>query len=67
MAVFAYIMTQYSLKQGLKKFGADRVSAAQKELTQLHVMDTWTPKDPTKLTRIERVRALSLLMFLKEK
>jgi hypothetical protein len=38
-----------------------------KELTQLHVMDTWTVMDPTKLTREERMQALSSLLFLKEK
>jgi hypothetical protein len=30
-------------------------------------MDTWTAMDPTKLTREERMRALSTLLFLKEK
>ena len=30
-------------------------------------MDTWVPEDASKLTRAERVRALSLLMFLKQK
>ena len=37
------------------------------ELTQLHVMDTWVPEDPTILSRAEKVKALSSLMFLKEK
>ena len=30
-------------------------------------MDTWVPKDPTMLSRAEKVKALSSLMFLKEK
>jgi hypothetical protein len=30
-------------------------------------MDTWTAMDPTKLTREERMLALSSLLFLKEK
>jgi hypothetical protein len=38
-----------------------------KELTQLHVMDTWTAMDPTKLTREERMQAILSLLFLKEK
>jgi hypothetical protein len=37
------------------------------ELTQLHVMDTWTVMNPTKLTREEQAKALSSLLFLKEK
>ena len=30
-------------------------------------MDTWVPKDPIMLSRAEKVKALSFLMFLKEK
>ena len=30
-------------------------------------MDTWVPKDPTMLSRSEKVKALSSLIFLKEK
>ena len=60
-------MTQYNLKPGLRKFGARGETAAISELTQLRVMDTWTVMDPTKLTREDRRKALSLLLFLKEK
>ncbi len=38
-----------------------------KELTSLHVMDTWKPMDAAKLSREQRMRALSSLLFLKEK
>jgi hypothetical protein len=51
----------------LQKFGQRGADAAVKELTQLHVMDTWTAMDPTKLTREERIQALSSLLLLKEK
>ncbi len=37
------------------------------ELTQLHVMDTWSVRDPSQLSKEDRARALSLLLFLKEK
>jgi hypothetical protein len=37
------------------------------ELTQLHIMDTWTAMDPCKISREERMKALSSLLFLKEK
>jgi hypothetical protein len=60
-------MTQYNLKLGLQKFGQRGSDAAVKELTHLHVMDTWTAFDQTKLTREERMRVLLLLLFLKEK
>jgi hypothetical protein len=43
-------MTQYNLKPGLRKFGAKGLTAVIKELTQLHIMDTWTAKDPSKIS-----------------
>jgi len=67
LKVWAYIMTQYNLKPGLRKFGARGTTAAMDELTQLHIMDTWTAMDPSKISREERMRALSSLLFLKEK
>jgi len=67
MMVWAYMMTQYNLKPGLRKFGARGVTAAVKELTQLHIMDTWTPLEASKLSREQRMCALSSLLFLKEK
>ncbi len=67
IAVWGYLMTQYNLKPGLRKFGEQGETAAISELTQLHVMDTWTVMDPTKPTREVRTQALSSLLFLKEK
>ena len=67
MMVWAYIITQYNLKPGLRKFGARGVTAAVKELTQLHIMDTWMPLEVSKLSREQRMHARSSLMFLKEK
>ncbi len=64
---FAIIMTQLSLKQGLKVFGERGEAAALKEVTQLHDMSAFFPRDPKSLTREERVKALSSLIFLKEK
>jgi hypothetical protein len=65
--VWGYLMTQYNLKPGLQKFGQRGTDLAVKELTQLHVMNTWTAMDPTKLTREDKMRALSSLLFVKEK
>ena len=60
-------MTQYNLKLGLRKFGQRGQTAAVKELTQLHIMDTWTPLQAEKLSQEQRMRALLSLLFLKEK
>ncbi len=49
MKVWVYLMTQYNLKPGLKKLGARGTTAALDELMQLHMMDTWTAMDPSKL------------------
>ena len=38
-----------------------------KELTQLHVMDTWTPMHADKLSQEQRMQALLSMLFLKEK
>ena len=65
--VWEYVMTQYNLKPGLRKFGAGGATAAVDELTQLHIMDTWMAMDPSKISQEERIKALSSLLFLKEK
>ena len=61
MAVIKYLLTQYNLKEGLRNFGEKGIAAAKGELTQLHVVDTWVPEDPTMLSRSEKVKALSSL------
>jgi hypothetical protein len=65
--VWRYLMSQYNLKPGLRKFGERGAKAATDKLTQLHIMDTWTAMDPPKITREDCMQALSLLLFLKEK
>ena len=67
LGVMAYLLIQYNLKPGLQKVGVKGEKAALKEMTQLHIMDTWTPMEAEKLSREQRMRALSLLLFLKEK
>ncbi len=67
MKVWGYLMTQYNLKPGLRKFGKRGAITARDELMQLHIMDTWTAMDPSKLPREERMKVLSSLLFLKEK
>ena len=67
MSVMKYLLTQYNLKAGLKHFGEKGIAASKGKLTQLRVMDTWVPEDPTMLSRSEKVKTLSSLMFLEEK
>ena len=38
IAVFAYLITQYNLKSGLREFGKKEVLAAENELRQLRVI-----------------------------
>jgi hypothetical protein len=67
MRVWAYLMVQYNLKPGLRKFGSRGEEAAVKELSQLHIMDMWTWMETSKLSCEQRMHALSWLLFLKEK
>ena len=62
-----YLLTQYNLKAGLRHFGEKGIAAAEGEITQLHVMNTWVTKDPAMLSRADKLRDLSSRMFLKEK
>jgi hypothetical protein len=54
-------------KPGLRKFAARGEKAAINKLNQLHIMDTWTVMDALRLSREERLKALSSLLFLKKK
>ena len=61
------MLSQYGLKKGLRLFGEDGEAAVTKELQQLHDREVLEPKHPNELTKEQRVRALSYLMFLKMK
>jgi hypothetical protein len=65
--VFYYIMMQLSLKQGVKKWGERVEAGPMKEMTQLHGLEAFFPRDPKTLTREQRIKALSSLIFLKQK
>ena len=60
-------MTQYSLNKGLKEFGDRREEAVVKQLSSLKDMDTFFPMDAKTLTKERRFKAISSLIFLKEK
>jgi hypothetical protein len=61
------VLTQYNLKQGIKKFGDKGKQSVLNELQQLYDRGVIEPIDPSDLTPEERKGALRYLMFLKEK
>ena len=61
------MLTQYSVKKGLKVFGEAGADAVVKELQQLHDRGVMTPKMKDELSQSERRSALQYLMFLKQK
>lgn len=56
-----------SLKEGIRLFGERTKDGATKEMRQLHEMNTFSPREARSLTKEERIKALSSLIFLKEK
>ena len=57
----------FSLNIGLKLFGEKANFTVQKELLQIHVMDTYDPIMKSSLTVKDRIKALASLMFITEK
>jgi hypothetical protein len=65
--VVAMVMTQLSLKAGLKAWGHRAHTAAHNEMKQLHLRDTFKPWHWRDLTHTQRQMVLESHMFLKEK
>ena len=65
--VVAFIMTQLSLKAGLKHWGDRGYKAAHSEMKQLHFQDSFKPVLWSELSRTQRQMVLESHMFLKEK
>jgi hypothetical protein len=61
------VLTQFSLKRGLERFGQAGVDAVVKELKQLHDRQTMHPRVAAELSAVEKRNALAYLMFVKEK
>jgi hypothetical protein len=61
------IQQQCSIGAGIKKFGKRAEHRVTKELTQLHDMEVFQPIHKSDLSSEERSKAVSSLMFLKEK
>ena len=62
--IIGVILTQYSLNKGLQEFSERGDEAVVKELSSLKDMNTFFPMDTETLTKEQRVRAISSLMFL---
>jgi hypothetical protein len=65
--VVAMVMTQLSLKAGLKAWGNKAHTAAHSEMKQLHMRDTFKPWHWRELSHTQRQMVLESHMFLKEK
>ena len=61
------VMTQHSIKKGLKLFREAGAEAVVSEMQQLHDRDVIKPKSANILTSEEKKKALHYLMFLKKK
>ena len=61
------VLTQYCMQKGLKVFSDRGLAAIQKEMQQFHNLDVITPLNVKNMTKQQKSRALSYLMFLKEK
>ena len=61
------ILTQYSFKQGLAKYGKRAEEATEKALTQIHNMSVLKPLDANKLTKEEKKKVIASLIFPMEK
>ena len=53
-AIVEHILMQYSLKQGIAKYGKRAEKATEKELSQIHNMDALKPLDANSLTAKKR-------------
>jgi hypothetical protein len=65
--VVAHIMTQLSLKSGLKQWGDKAYVVVTSEMKQLHFRNTFKPKHWSELLKTQCQTVLELHMFLKEK
>jgi hypothetical protein len=65
--VVAAIMTQLSLKAGLKEWGEEAFMTAQSEMKQLHFRKTFKPKHWQELSQVQQQTVLESHMFIKQK
>jgi hypothetical protein len=61
------MLSQHSMKKGIKLFGKAGVDAVLSDLSRVHNQGVLAPKDAKDLSRAEKKAALEYLMFLKKK
>ena len=61
--VFEYVLNQYGLVRGLKKYGSKGEEASEKELTQTHKMDALRLIDANSLSDDEKKKAVASMIF----
>jgi len=61
------MVNQFNLKRGLELFGDKAEIATVSELKQIHDMGTYVPLEASELTKEQKAKALSALMFIVEK
>jgi hypothetical protein len=65
--IVSAIMTQLSLKAGLKEWGDRAFTAARSEIKQLYLRNTFKPNHWRELSQVQRQTMLESYMFLKQK
>ena len=61
------LIQQYNMKKGLEMFGDQAEEVTNNELQQIHEFGTYIPMDEKSLSRENKMKALSSLMFIGEK
>ena len=64
LTIFEYILAQYRLKQGLRKFGKLEEQATEKEFEQIYRMDALHPLDPKQFSEEEKKNVIASSFFL---
>jgi hypothetical protein len=65
--MFAYVLTQMSAKQGIKKHGKAAEAAMMAEFAQLEHLSVYEVVDPNSLTKRQKDEALRAINLIKEK
>ena len=65
--IVASVMTQLSLKSGLRAWGDKAYTAVQSEMKQFHFRNNFKPKHWRELIHTQRQTVLESHMFLKDK
>ena len=67
LAKYLFLTEHMGWRKGLKLFGEKGEEAVEKELQQIYDLEEFQPKHWYEITKEERTKALTYLMYLKEK